>query len=36
MNETKCPDCGSKDYKQVVCEYPILECNDCNERWFSD
>ena len=36
FEETKCPSCGSKNYKQGDYDYPILECVECGKRWFSD
>ena len=38
---TKCPKCGSDEIFQpddIKDEelYPILECKNCGERWFSD
>jgi len=32
----ECPECKSSNVRQVICEYPILECKDCKKRWFSD
>lgn len=37
VTPTYCPKCKSFNWKQVPdSEYPILECEDCKERWFSD
>ncbi len=32
----ECPYCHSENYKQVDSEYPIMECNDCHKRFWSD
>jgi len=36
VTPTRCPKCQGTNYKQVPSEYPILECKECSERWFSD
>jgi uncharacterized Zn finger protein len=35
---TECPECGSKNYfrPKDISDYPILECEDCGKRWWSD
>lgn len=35
-HNTKCSDCGVIKWKQVPCDYPIFECQDCGNRLFSD
>ena len=38
--ESRCPNCGSKDYLEVDDSrkyyYPILKCNNCNEEFWSE
>lgn len=37
VTPTKCPSCGSFEWSQVPDnQLPILECDDCKERWLSD
>ena len=31
-----CPYCDSKNYQQADNEYPIMECLDCQERFWSE
>lgn len=37
VTPTKCPTCKSFEFHQIPNgQYPIMECDDCKERWLSD